>query len=180
MIDLRASYNLIWAGELMPIGEDTGDKEPFGSWWERNGDRLQSLDPRLAEQWVHRHWQHSPYCHLALDQISWRLERWSTERLLTEVVRPDPDDDVNLDHDWALYRDRDREPAPTMRSTGTWNIPIIIIEAPHGALRSAGPDTRRFFLIEGHQRMRCLAAFHRYAECASEHETFVLSYPEMA
>jgi hypothetical protein len=67
-----------------------------------------------------------------------------------------------------------------MRATGTWNIPTVIIEAPRGALWPTGSDPRRFFLIEGHQRMRCLAAFHRYAGCASEHETFILRYPDMA
>jgi hypothetical protein len=181
MIDLRASYNLVWDSELQPIGEGTGEKEPFDTWWERNAVRLGSLHPRIAEQWIHRHWQNSPFCHLDLNRISWRLERWSTPRLLAEVVRPDPADETNLAYDYyKLYRDRDREPAPTMRATGTWNIPTVIIEAPHGALRPTGYDSRRFFLIEGHQRMRCLAAFDRYAGCASEHETFILRYPDMA
>jgi hypothetical protein len=180
MIDLRGRYNLVWDSVLQPVGEGTGEKEPFDTWWERNAVRLGSLHSRIAEQWVHRHWQNSPFCHLDLNRISWRLERWPTPRLLAEVVRPDSADETNLAHDYELYRHRDREPALTMRGIGTWNIPTVIIEAPHGALRFTGPDARRFFLIEGHQRMRCLAAFHRYAECASEHETFILSYPDMA
>jgi hypothetical protein len=179
MIDLRTGHNLAWFGDLRPIGEGTWEKEPFDPWWERNQGHLGSLHPRIAEQWVHRHWQNSPFCHLELERISWRFERWSTQRLLAEVVRPDPADETNLTHDYALYRDRDSEPARTIRATGTWDIPIIIIEAPNGALRSSGPDARHFFLIEGHQRMRCLAVFDRFANCASEHETFILTYPEM-
>lgn len=42
MIDLRASYNLVWDSELQPIGEGTGEKEPFDTWWERNAVRLGS------------------------------------------------------------------------------------------------------------------------------------------
>lgn len=179
MIDLRGSHNLAWDAELRPIGEATPDKEEFEPWWARNKNRLPGLHLQIAEQWVHRHWQHSAYCDLDLTLISWRLERWSTERLLSEVVRPDPADDINLDHDWELYRDRDLEPSVTMRATGTWNMPIIIIDAPNGALRQTGIDPRHSWLIEGHQRMRCLAVLDRFATCAAEHDVFVLGYPEM-
>jgi hypothetical protein len=179
MIDLRGHQKRKWPDELRPRGEGTWEKEAFGPWWERNKDRLPGIHPLVAEQWIHRHWENSPYCHLDQDRITCRLETWPTERLLAEVVRPDPADDINLNHDWMLYRDRDLEPAATVRTTGTWNIPIVIIEALHGALRFDGVDSRRFYLIEGHQRMRCLAAFQHYATCATEHEVFVLDYFEI-
>ena len=179
MIDLLGNYNPAWSGELRPIGEGRWQKEPFDKWWDRNKVRLGLLHPRIAEQWGHRHWQNSPFCHLDLDRITWRSERWPTQRLLAEVVRPDSADETSLAHDYALYRDRESEPSETMRATGTWDIPIVIIDAPNGVLRSTGPDTRRFYLIEGHQRMRCLAAFHRHAKCANQHKTFIISYPEM-
>jgi hypothetical protein len=66
-----------------------------------------------------------------------------------------------------------------MRQTGTWDIPIIILEAPNGAVRYYGPDHRHYFLIEGHQRMRCLAVLDRFATCAAKHKVFVITYPEM-
>ena len=79
MIDLRGRYNLVWDSVLQPVGEGTGEKEPFDTWWERNAVRLGSLHSRIAEQWVHRHWQNSPFCHLDLNRISWRLE-WDAVR----------------------------------------------------------------------------------------------------
>jgi len=179
MIDLRGHQKLEWPNELRPRGEGTWEKETFDLWWDRNKTLIAHIHPVVAEQWIYRHWSNSPYCHLYLDRITWRLETWPTKRLLAEVVRPDPADDINLNHDWALYRDRDLEPAVTMRATGTWNIPIVIVDALHGALRFNGADPRRFHLIEGHQRMRCLAAFQHHAKCATDHEVFVLGYPEV-
>ena len=108
-------------------------------------------------------------------RLSFRVECWSTARLLAEVTRPDPASDEALRHDYDLYRDRGWEPAPSMRKTGTWNIPIILLQTPCGALLPGGfrADVR-FVLIEGHQRMRCLAAFNRHAKCAETHKVFVL------
>jgi hypothetical protein len=173
--DLRGGHELTWDESLRPVGESTADKETFDTWWSRNRDKLDWLDSRIVEQWIYRHWQHSPYCNLPLERLSFRLERWSTARLLASVTRPDPDSDQALLHDYDLYRDRTWEPAPSMRENGTWNIPIILLETPSGALRPEGfrADVR-FVLIEGHQRMRCLAAFSRHAKCADAHEVFVL------
>jgi hypothetical protein len=99
MIDLRPEHILTWPEELKPLGEGSlVDKEPFRPWWERHQGRLSHLHPQIAEQWVHRHWNHSPFCHLDLNRISWRLELWMTERLLSEVVRPDPIDETALEH----------------------------------------------------------------------------------
>jgi len=66
-----------------------------------------------------------------------------------------------------------------MRAKETWDIPIIIIEGPNSVSRLTGLDRRHFWLIEGHQRMRCLAVFGRVATCATEHDVFVPSYPEI-
>jgi hypothetical protein len=178
MIDLRGRYNLVWDSVLQPSAKARERKSRSirgGSGTRFGSARSVPVLPSngfIATGRTHRS--------ATLTSIAFRLERWTTPRLLAEVVRPDSADETNLAHDYELYRHRDREPALTMRGIGTWNIPTVIIEAPHGAIRFTGPDARRFFLIEGHQRMRCLAAFHRYAECASEHETFILSYPDMA
>src|SRR6266566_4036496 len=126
-----------WPGarDCVHVARKPGKKEPFEIWWGRHSDRLRSLHPQIAEQWIYRHWRHSPFCHLELDRIRWRSEKWATRRLLTEVIRADPSDEEAFDYDWALYRDRDMEPARTIRTIGTWDIPIIVIAAPNGALR---------------------------------------------
>jgi hypothetical protein len=62
LLDIRADHDLRWDEALKPVGEGEFDKEAFGPWWERHGTRLGHLHLRIAEQWIHRHWRHSPYC----------------------------------------------------------------------------------------------------------------------
>lgn len=176
LIDVRPRYALAWDGALEPIGHDTFEKEPFAAWWARNGARLADIHPLVAEQWVYRHWRHSPFCHLRLEGLACRPERWTTGRILREVGWGWPDSDEHPEFNYETFHGKPFEPGKTMDATGTWNIPLVVLEAPDGVLTAEGerPDLR-FWLFEGHQRRRYLHAVAQRGEAAAEHDVFVLS-----
>jgi hypothetical protein len=125
---------------------------------------------------VFRHWRHSPFCHLPLERITCRPERWSTGRILREVGWDWEDSDGHPEANHDVFHGKPFEPRSTMDATGTWNIPPVILASPSGFLTPEGerPDLR-FWLVEGHQRRRYLHALAHRGEAAAEHEVFVLS-----
>lgn len=174
-VDVRGFHDLTWDENLRPVGESTFEKETFEDWWHRNGKALAHLHPIIAEQWIYRHWTHSPYCSLPLARLDWRRETWLTERLLDELGKPHREH-WQPEWDYGVFHGNDSEPGTTMDATGTWDYPVVILETPHGALTIFGeePDVR-FWLIEGHQRLRYLNTLHHRGECASQHDVFVLT-----
>lgn len=176
MFDLRADLPAAWSEELKPRGESTLQKEPFEAWWARNKFVLSNLHPEIAEQWIYRHWTYSPYCHLPLSELTWRVERWPTVRIIEELRLNRVAGEWNSEFDYKVFHGKEFEPGRTMDAVGTWNIPIIIIETPHGVLSRSGPHPdARYWLIEGHQRLRYLNALHERNSCAAEHAIFVLA-----
>ncbi|USQ74363.1 MULTISPECIES: hypothetical protein [Roseomonas] len=180
LVDVRARHALAWDASLKPIGEGSLGKEPFEAWWARNHHRLTNLHPLVAEQWVYKCWRHSPFCHLPLECLSCRVERWTVERILRDVAWGMPDSDEDPEFNFRVFHGKEFEPGRTMDATGTWNIPPVILEAPDGLLTDTGehPETR-YWLIEGHQRRRYLhaLAFHQVGggQPGFLHEVFLLS-----
>src|SRR5918998_1728131 len=103
LIDVRPRHARVWDAALEPIMEGTHAKEPFEAWWARNSARLANLHPLVAEQWVYRHWEQSPFCHLPLKRLSCRLESWPTRRILQEVGWSREDWDENPEAGYSLY-----------------------------------------------------------------------------
>ncbi|TDH62127.1 hypothetical protein E2C06_13190 [Dankookia rubra] len=184
LVDVRPRHALAWDASLEPIGESGVDKEPFETWWARVRHRLANLHPLVAEQWVYKYWRHSPFCHLPLERLSCRLERWSTERILQEVAWGWPDSDQHPEFNYEVFHGKGFEPGRTMDATGTWNIPPVILEAPGGLLTNMGerPEAH-YWLIEGHQRRRYLHALAWRDEGGGRpgamHEVFLLSLSDV-
>ena len=84
MLDLT-NYNDLWPEQLAPVGVGTKEKEPFESWWQRNKARLAHLHPKIAEQWIYRHWKNSPFIALDPAGLTWRLETWEAAKILETV-----------------------------------------------------------------------------------------------
>jgi hypothetical protein len=150
---------------LEPIGNDSHEKEPFAAWWARNGARLAHLHPLGTEQWVYRHWCHSPYCHLPLDRMAWRLERWTTWNILDRVYWGDADADPEFIY--AVLRGNGEEPARSMNRCGTWNLPPVLLHAPAG-LRV--PQEFRVWILE-------LLGADRLRECSSVPKRWLRASP---
>ncbi|WNG16814.1 hypothetical protein [Cystobacter fuscus] len=159
-----------WPNDLDPNGEE------FELWWTRNGDKLAQLHPRIVEQWVHRHWDHSPFRFIPLETLEWRLEAWPTERVLSAVHlnERNPPDPV---HDYARFTRFGPKATATARgwNNGTWDYPIVVLETPFGVSTYGGdfPDAR-FVLIEGHLRWHYLHGLAHRQVKTGPHKLFIL------
>lgn len=160
----------VWEERLKPVGEATWEKEPFSSWWSRHSAEFPQLDSQVLEQWVYRHWHHSPFCQLPLERLRSRRELWSTERILKDVYN---DDIKNPEHDFEALSDA--HTGRVMLATGTWDYPMLILSTPDGFKdwRGEHPDAR-FRLIEGHLRFRFLNVLFQRKEGRPRHEVLIV------
>jgi len=171
-----------WPLRWMPRDCDTPGQESFTAWWSRVREELGHLDPRVLEQWIHRHWTHTVY-RLDLLRLTSELRKMSTEEILSSVGSVDDfrPEDREVDSE-ALVRTFNPsgepfEPAATMNATGSWNIPIVVLESPAGFAYGdrATPDVR-LWLIEGHLRFRYLRALVSTGRpVAREHDVLLLT-----
>jgi len=175
------SATAAWDASLTPAGFGTTHKESFESWHERNKQALAHLHPAIAEQWIYKHWTSSPYKNLPIEGLTWRQEKWKTDKILNEVFRRLPSEPLVSEYDYKTFHGKSVEPALTMDRTGSWNYPIIILDTPEGVRTSSSTLANvRHCLIEGHQRVRYLNALKSRHECADEHLLFILSSPVLA
>lgn len=170
-----------WPKRLQPVGVNTFDQEPFDPWWARNRGELEHLDPRVSEQWIHRHWDNSDYFGLPLATLTSTVERWATTAILSQVGCVDDRSPCTQPYFATSEFNRlgaGHEPARTMNSTGTWDYPILILGSPDGFAMGSDPfPNRRFWLVEGHLRFRHLRAMSVLKLAAHEHEVLVIRYP---
>jgi hypothetical protein len=161
-----------WPAELAPDGED------FRAWWARHHHRLGHLHRRLVEQWVHRHWDTSPFRFIPLDTLSWRLGTWSAEKVLSSVVLLEAGV-LDPEHDSECFAVAEgRHPTVTGFQNGSWDYPIVVLETPRGVRRCEGPEPcARFLLIEGRQRVRYLNVLTYEEVRTGPHLVFVLRSP---
>lgn len=152
MLDLRHRRECVWDPNMRPIGEGDLDKETFADWWQRWGLRLAHLDPRIAEQWIYRHWAHSYMAFLELAPLAWRLETWAGVQILSDV-HMEFGGPMEADHDYKVFNGyRGFGPNATARpmNEGTWDIPLLVLETPSGIRSHVGdlPDVR-YLVAEG-------------------------------
>jgi hypothetical protein len=170
-----------WPSEWAPHDFGTVEQESFDNWWLRVAGDLGHLDSRVAEQWVYRHWELSPYYGVDLARLCSSVAQLSTSTILDEVRSDCCEEDKiePVQAVWELFNPKAGpafEPARTMNRTGTWNIPIVVVRSDDGFSR--GDDSffaAKLWLIEGHQRLRYLRvlAVRRFAR--SVHEVIVLT-----
>jgi hypothetical protein len=174
----RSDFKRSWVPSLEPIGFDTSNKESFEAWWGRCGEMVNGLHQMIAEQWIFRHWDKSPYCDLPIHRLSWRLESWTAQDLSKIFLRPQFGP-LAPEEDFVEFSNGTSEPWKSLNEIGTWNYPIIVLETPEGVIAEGKhlPDVR-FCLIEGHQRYRFLKAWQGRAHTAAEHSVFVLTLEE--
>jgi hypothetical protein len=179
LLDIRKSGDLVWSEALKPIGEGEFEKETFDDWWRRVGQQLPQLHPKIAEQWIYRHWDKSPYCFLPLEKLSWHLETWSTEKILRQVHISGWSLDPEYDYE-AFNKSNPWGGHPTSRAmneTGTWDYPLLALKTPDGIVDYGDVPSRpdvKYLLIEGDSRFRYLNALNARNAAAKEHEIFIL------
>jgi hypothetical protein len=175
LLDLDKHSPPVWPERFKPAGEDEGAKEDFEVWWARHSGELGNLHPKICEQWIYRHWLHSPFSFLQLGALSWEHCAMHTEALLGAVHRewastlhPGFDFDAFQEH-----ADGWKHPTSVALDQGTWDFPIVVLETPCGIVSSKGrmPDVR-LVLVEGHQRHRYLNALNQRGVRNGPHEVF--------
>ena len=182
MLDLRRRWDCAWDPAMRPVGEGDHQKEPFEAWWDRWGERLGHLDPRVAEQWIYRHWHHSYMSFLDLEPINWRLESWPGDRILSDI-HPEFGGPMAAENDYAAFNGGAFGPIATARAmnTGTWDMPLLVLQTPKGILSERGELPHiRYVVAEGSKRMRYLNALRHRGQGEGPHELFLLSTPQAA
>lgn len=175
------NYRRHWPGSLKPLRIGEAEREPFEAWWARNQTRVVPLDPGVYEQWIYKHWSGSPFFGLPLAGLRSHRDILTTEFLLSQVGTADPDALTRQQaFDYEQFNSdvlRDCEPALTMNRTGTWNFPVLLIQSDDGFICYGNTFTSQsHWLIEGHLRMRYLAALAACGKPATQHEVIVVTY----
>lgn len=183
MLDLRKRHECAWDEALRPRGEGELEKEDFASWWDRNGEQLSHLDPRIAEQWVYRHWAHSYTSFVGLADLTWRLEAWSGDEVL-ERAHMEFGGPFSADHDYKVFNGAQGfGPNATARAMngGTWDMPLLLLETPRGIHTHEGEmPLVRYLVAEGSKRMRYLHALRARGQGNGPHDVFILRSPNVS
>jgi hypothetical protein len=179
--DLDHAPPAAWPDALRPIGEATHAKEPFGTWWARHQKVLAHLPEDLCEQWIYRHWTHSPFSFLPLDDLACERRLWSGEGLIASIHRA-WGGELHPQFDYDTFQRRggaDRHATALALDQGTWDYPMVLLSTPSGVIDGGNvlPNVR-LVIVEGHQRHRYLNALHVLGRApAGPHETIILSTP---
>ena len=134
--------------------------------------RVRPLLPNFPEDAI-IHWlyRHNPqvireYRWTNFSSLSFRLEKWSTDRILDEVEHTnEPGVEIErqkLLQDQGKYR-KSYLLAAYMVSNGTWPIPPLVIDNDRGAAWPNGSPIARFQAIEGMHRLGFLRALNEGA-----------------
>ncbi|SMQ69496.1 hypothetical protein SAMN06297468_1683 [Altererythrobacter xiamenensis] len=175
-----------WPAMLRPIGEGkgVGRKEAFEAWWGRHETTLNHLPRDLCEQWIYRHWEHSPFSFLPLDTLTCTRERWEGATLLSAIHRVFGGE-LHPEFDYEVFQQKggdDRHATARALDEGTWDYPMVLLSTPHGIVDVGKelPDVR-LVIVEGHQRHRYLNALHsRGTPPAGPHEVIIIASPLVA
>jgi hypothetical protein len=182
MFDVNRYQDAVWPDHLRPVNEGEWNKEAFENWWERFGGELGHIHPKICEQWIHRHWTHSPWSFLALPSLTWEVRNYSAADILGELHR-EFGGELNVEFDYKTFQRNgyDKHHTAQALDQGTWDYPIVTLSTPSGITTLDGdfPNVR-LVLVEGHQRHRYLNALFHKGVATGPHEVFVLSTPQVS
>lgn len=171
----------VWPEQLRPRDEGEFEKETFNQWWIRNGAKLRHLPPELCEQRIYRHWTHTRFRFLPLDNLSCERRWFAGEELLGSIYRAFGGD-LHPQFDYKTFQRRggeDRHPTAVALDSGSWDCPMVLLSTPNGIvdLGQNRPEVRHV-IVEGHQRHRYLNALHMLGNPPiGPHEVFILTSP---
>lgn len=149
--------------------------------------RVRPLLPNFPEDAI-IHWlyRHNPqvlreYRWTNFSSLRFRLEKWSTDRILNEVEHTnEPGVEIErqkLLQDQGQYR-KSYPLAAYMVSNGTWPIPPLVIDNDRGEAWPNGSRIARFQAIEGMHRLGFLRALKegapRFAALHPEHALWLI------
>jgi hypothetical protein len=145
---------------LAPQGEEALP-EGFERWHQRVRAEIPDVPECVARNWLHRHWDQTPYDWLPLLRMRFEKQRWNNATILdlsegTKRRR-------TLEY-WSQELGREGSPHQRcwlgryMLEHKTWPAPIIVLDNARGLADPGGVPLGLYHLIEGHMR----SAFHHY------------------
>jgi hypothetical protein len=156
-------HRSVWSEHLRPLGEGSFEKELFKQWWLRHQRTLQHLPADLCEQWIYKHWTHSPFSFLALEDLSCERRSYVGEELLGSIYRAFGGE-LHPQFDYNTFQRKggaDRDQTALALDAGTWDYPMVLLSTPNDIVELGVYDaTVRLVVVEGHQRHRYLNALH--------------------
>jgi hypothetical protein len=168
MIKLRKRH-ISW-DDVIPIGNNTFDKEPLSSYKKRVVDMYPNLIPEILEFWLYEHSENENitpnYSWLDLSKLSCKIIELSLNEVLEIYI---PTIGVSRFNGLCLlnnfnnvsFRAGDKE---RWLSYGTWTEPPIILDV--SSLKNKFPvkmeldESSEYQLIEGYSRLGYFHAFH--------------------
>lgn len=185
LLNLDVHRASAWPQRLRPReDEDALFKEDFSDWWRRNYPSIAHLPQDLCEQWIYKHWEHSPFSWVPIEDLTYSRQSWSGQEVLKRAYRAFGGE-LDPEYDYKTFQRKggeDRTPTALALDEGTWDYPLVLLSTPTG-VRDLGEDRPlvRFVIVEGHQRHRYLNALHALDKPPTgPHAVIVLSSPSVA
>jgi hypothetical protein len=138
---------------------------PFMDWWSQTRTYFPHVPENVAEQWLHRHWNGSPFGYLKSANYRFELQDFASSQL-SEVLSfqsffaPNVADRIAAGRKWAEAADDWQWGLPkAMVRYRDFPAPIIILDNSDGHLSRDEANAREekiprgLILIEGHQRL---------------------------
>ena len=181
MINLK-NEAVAWPDKFLVM--ENHEDIPLDRWWNLYSHELANLNKEICEQWIYRHGGNANYKFLPLDKLAWGLEQWETDKIINSVGIWDDNRIVDeghtycsAEHDFNIYNEIIRNPFHSLRETGTWNTPILLLHSPEGFITYKGkrPDIH-YWLVEGHSRIRYLNALQQFGKLVSHHSVYILTW----
>lgn len=183
MLDLRLLISKsVWPKELERLenGRDAWDVEPFDVWRGRTRGLTGDLPDEVCEQWVYRHFGHSPMEFLELHCLSCEEVIWSPEQFLARVGTIYGNEPMDPVDDLAIYSGNGtgwgKLPTAMALDEGAWDYAPIVLHTPGGYICPGSDHIRKdYLLIEGHSRHRYLNALIHDGKRLGDQRVFVLT-----
>jgi hypothetical protein len=149
---------------LLPIGNDTLEKESFVSYKRRVSSLVSNIPDCVLENWIYRHYSFvvSDYFFLNFNRMQFTKEEWSKEDIAYLIKSYD--DSLINDLGYQIYKRNDKTWLQKyMLENMTWPVPIIVLENKetfylnHRDMKLGNP----FHLLEGHLRLNYFREIYR-------------------
>ncbi|KXJ63098.1 hypothetical protein AXY46_03525 [Achromobacter xylosoxidans] len=183
MLDLRGLMcTSVWPPELERLEDerDPWKPETFAEWRKRTQGLTGELPDEVCEQWIYRHYSHSPMQFLELNRLSCDEETWTPEQFLARVGTISGNEPMDPVHDLAAYSKPGlggkKHATAEALDKGAWDYAPIVLHVPGGYICPKGEHVQKdYLLIEGHSRHRYLNALIHDGRKLSHQRVFVLT-----
>lgn len=175
-----------YPAELAPeFDEGGGVTTPFPEWWARVSVAFPEVPEDVAEQWLHRHWNLSPYGWMRSEDYTFQSVSWASVQL---------SDIASGVNDWDFANTLERGKYLVERCPNLWLVrymrehhniprPLILLDNRRGVLageEQASVHQQRspltHILIEGHKRFELAAFLYSRAQLDDSIEAWVMEH----